>query len=79
MPDRRGRDELPQVQAENRRLRSELLRAQEDLESCRDRLRYATGEIATLRKRIPSTVTQAAAPGTARAEDPLLRLFAAIR
>lgn len=65
---------------EVRRLRAELLRAQEDLELTRERLRYAAGEIAALRKRIPTTVTQAAAPGTGyREKDPLERFMEAIR
>ena len=59
--------------------RAELLRAREDLEQEREKVAYLTGEIAELRKRIPTTRRQAAAPGGARAVDPLERLFAAIR
>ena len=67
--------------AENRRLRADLLRAREDLTQEREKVAYLTGEIAALRKRIPDTVRQAAAPGESRqrASDPLERFFAALR
>jgi NADH dehydrogenase FAD-containing subunit len=67
--------------AANRRLRDENLRLREDLQHARERLRYALGDVAALRKRIPSTATQAAAPGSGatRESDPLERLFEAIR
>ena len=65
--------------AANRRLRDENLRLREDLQIAHERLRYALGEVAALRRRMPSTVTQAAAPGVRRESDPLVRLFEAIR
>ena len=65
--------------AANRRLRDGNLRLREDLQIARERLRYALGEGAALRRRMPSTVTQAAAPGAVRESDPLVRLFAALR
>jgi hypothetical protein len=66
---------------ETRRLRDDLLRAREDLEQEREKVAYLTGEIAELRKRVPTTQPRAAAPivGAARTSDPLERLFAAIR
>ena len=64
--------------AENRRLRRELARSREDLAHTRERLGYALSHVAELRRRVPDTVRQAAAPGTSRASDPLERLFAAI-
>ena len=69
------------LQDENRRLSAELLRAREDLEHTQERLAYALGQVAELRKRIPGTDTQAAAPGGSQVEleqDPLERLFEAI-
>jgi hypothetical protein len=73
--------DLERLPAENRRLRAELLRARENLEQERAKVAYLTGEITGLRKRIPTTQRQAAAPGTRGpdAKDPLERLFAAIR
>ena len=70
------------AQDDNRRLRAEFLRAREDLALTRERLAYTLHQVADLRKRIPGTVTQAAAPGGTAVErptDPLERLFAAIR
>jgi chromosome segregation ATPase len=66
---------------ETRRLRAELLRAREDLEQEREKVAYLTGEIAELRRRVPTIRRQAAAPivGTSRPTDPLERLFAALR
>ena len=67
---------------EPRRLRAELLRACEDLQHTQERLAYALGEVAELRKKISCTVTQAAAPGASpveRRQDPLERMFQAIR
>jgi predicted nucleic acid-binding Zn-ribbon protein len=71
--------ELERLQEENRRLRAELLRARENLEQEREKVAYLTGEIAELRKRVPTTRRQAAVPGSERPQDPLERLFAAIR
>jgi hypothetical protein len=53
---------------------------QEDLEQEREKVAYLTGEIAELRKRVPTRQPQAAAPivRTTHATDPLERLFAAI-
>src|SRR2546421_587312 len=48
------------------RLRSELLRAREDLELTRERLRYALAEVAELSPRLPAKVVQAAVPVDAR-------------
>jgi hypothetical protein len=71
---------LEPTRDETRRLRSELLRAREDLEQERAKVAYLMREIAGLRKRIPDTVSQAAAPGSgAGATDPLMRFFEAIR
>ena len=50
---------MPDPEAENRQLRSELLRAREAVELPRERLAYALHQVAELRKRIPGTVTQA--------------------
>ncbi|HEV8143146.1 MAG TPA: hypothetical protein VGQ77_09815 [Methylomirabilota bacterium] len=65
--------------ADTRRLRAELLRAREDLEQEREKVAYLTGEIAELRKRVPTTQRRAAAPGGARAVDPLERFMEALR
>jgi hypothetical protein len=66
-------------EADTRRLRAELLRARETLEQEREKVAYLTGEVAEVRKRLPTTRRQAAAPGSERPQDPLERLFAAIR
>jgi hypothetical protein len=62
-------------------LRSELLRAREDLEQEREKVAYLTGEIAALRKRLPTTRRQAAAPtvGASRPTDPLERFMEALQ
>ena len=66
----------PDLQVELRHLRAQILRAREDLALERE-LAYAQSEIATLRKKGPTTVRQAAAPGEfrPRVTDPLERLF----
>ena len=74
--------ELKPLHAENRRLRAEAERAREDLEHARERLGYALHQVAELRRRVPDTVTQTAAPGndpTPKGEDPGVRFFAALR
>jgi hypothetical protein len=75
-------DEIERLQAENRRLRAQAERAREDLELLGERLGYALHQVAELRRRVPDTVTQAAAPGSEippRGEDPLVRFFDALR
>jgi hypothetical protein len=69
------------LQTDNRRLRAENAGLREELENVKARLGYALHQTVELRARIPSTVTQAAAPGESRqrATDPLERLFAALR
>lgn len=71
----------PDIQAENRRLRAELLRTREDLAHARERLGYAMYQVAELRRRLPDTPPRAAAPGTAppARRDPLERFMEAIR
>ena len=69
------------LQTDNRRLRAENAGLREELENVKARLGYALHQAVELRARIPSTVTQAAAPAESRqrATDPLERLFAALR
>lgn len=61
------------MREENRRLRAELRRAREDLAHERERLAYALHQVAELRRLLPATQRQAAAPivRAARATDPL--------
>ena len=48
------------------RVRADAERAREDAGVARERPGYALHQVAELRKRVPSTVQQAAAPGTLR-------------
>ena len=52
-----------------------------DLQHTQERLAYALGQVAELRKRIPRTDTQTTIVDgpTQRQQDPLVRLLAAIR
>ena len=63
------------LQTDNRRLRAENAGLREELDNVKARLGYALHQAVELRKRIPSTMTQAAAPGGTRprATDPLER------
>jgi len=54
--------EPERLQAENRRLRAESVKAREDLALCQERLAYVLVELTELRKKIPTTQIQAAAP-----------------
>ena len=72
---------MTDLHTEIRRLRAEVLRAQEDRDQARERLAYALRQVAELGRRIRTTVQQAAAPGsgTTRETDPLVRFMEALR
>jgi regulator of replication initiation timing len=73
--------DLEHLQADLRRLRAENAGLREELENVKARLGYALHQAVELRARIPSTVTQAAAPGSGirREKDPLARFMEALR
>ena len=73
--------EIDRLRDENRRLRAEADRERGDADVARERLAYALAHAAELRRRLPETVSQAAAPGSGAESvgDLLVRPFGALR
>ena len=75
----RVQEETRLIREENRRLRVELLRAQEDRDQARERLAYALRQVAELGRRVPTTQVQAAAPGAVAARARRTRSSGSLR